>query len=35
MKGWSETKVMVRFWIVTGALAGVGFALWFVTRARF
>jgi len=35
MKGWSETKVMVRFWIVTGALAGVGFALWFVMRARF
>jgi len=35
MKGWSETKVMVRFWIVTGALAGVGFALWFVTRASF
>ncbi|MHB1018218.1 MAG: phospho-N-acetylmuramoyl-pentapeptide-transferase [Coriobacteriia bacterium] len=35
MKGWSETKVMVRFWIVTGALAGAGFALWFVARARF
>ena len=34
-KGWSETKVMVRFWIVTGALAGAGFALWFVARARF
>ncbi len=33
MKGWSETKVMVRFWIVTGILAGAGFALWFVTRA--
>jgi len=31
MKGWSETKVMVRFWIVTGILAGAGFALWFVT----
>jgi phospho-N-acetylmuramoyl-pentapeptide-transferase len=30
MKGWSETKVMVRFWIVTGILAGAGFALWFV-----
>lgn len=35
MIGWSETKVMVRFWIVTGALAGAGFALWFVARARF
>ncbi|NTW27745.1 MAG: phospho-N-acetylmuramoyl-pentapeptide-transferase [Coriobacteriia bacterium] len=30
MKGWSETKVMVRFWIVTGILAGLGFALYFV-----
>jgi len=30
MKGWSETKVMVRFWIVTGILAGAGFALLFV-----
>lgn len=33
MKGWSETKVMVRFWIVTGILAAAGFALWFVTKA--
>ena len=24
MKGWSETKVMVRFWIVTGIIAGAG-----------
>ena len=30
MKGWSETKIMVRFWIVTGILAGGGFALHFV-----
>lgn len=30
MKGWSETKVMVRFWIVTGILAGLGFAMYFV-----
>jgi phospho-N-acetylmuramoyl-pentapeptide-transferase len=30
MKGWSETKVMVRFWIVTGIMAGAGFALYFV-----
>ena len=34
MKGWSETKVMVRFWIVTGILAGVGFALFFVGTVR-
>lgn len=33
MKGWSETKVMVRFWIVTGIMAAAGFALWFVSRA--
>lgn len=28
MKGWSETKIMVRFWIITGILAGAGFALY-------
>ena len=26
-KGWSETKVVIRFWIVSGALAGFGFVL--------
>jgi phospho-N-acetylmuramoyl-pentapeptide-transferase len=30
MKGWSETKVMVRFWIITGILSGLGFAIYFV-----
>jgi phospho-N-acetylmuramoyl-pentapeptide-transferase len=34
MKGWSETKVMVRFWIITGTLAGAGFALYFVESVR-
>ncbi|MBS3957611.1 MAG: phospho-N-acetylmuramoyl-pentapeptide-transferase [Clostridiales bacterium] len=34
MKGWSETKVMLRFWIVTGILAGAGFALYFVGSVR-
>jgi len=29
MLGWSETKVMVRFWIVTAAFAGLGFAIYF------
>ena len=29
MKAWSETKIMVRFWIVTGILCGVGFALFY------
>ena len=34
MKGWSETKVMVRFWIITGILAGLGFAMFFVQSLR-
>jgi phospho-N-acetylmuramoyl-pentapeptide-transferase len=29
MKAWSETKIMVRFWIVTGILCGAGFALFY------
>lgn len=29
--GWSETKIMVRFWIVCGVLAGAGFAVYFVS----
>ncbi len=28
-KGWSETKVMVRFWIIAALLAAIGFALFF------
>ncbi len=28
-KGWSETKVCVRFWIVSGVLAACGFSLYF------
>jgi len=34
MKGWSETKIMVRFWIITGVLAGAGFALYFVSSLK-
>ena len=30
--GWSETKVVIRFWIVSAAFAGVGFALYFLLR---
>ena len=30
-KGWSETKVAIRFWIITGLLAGFGFAVFFMT----
>ena len=29
MKAWSETKIMVRFWIVTGILCVAGFALYY------
>jgi phospho-N-acetylmuramoyl-pentapeptide-transferase len=29
MKGWSETKITVRFWIVTGILCVAGFALFY------
>jgi phospho-N-acetylmuramoyl-pentapeptide-transferase len=29
MKAWSETKIMVRFWIVTAILAAAGFALYY------
>ncbi len=28
-KGWSETKVVVRFWIISGMFAGAGFVLYF------
>lgn len=28
-KGWSETKVMVRFWIIAALLAAIGFTLFF------
>lgn len=34
MIGWSETKVMVRFWIITGIMAGLGFALYFFQSVR-
>lgn len=30
MIGWSETKIMIRFWIVSGLLSGLGFAIYFV-----
>ena len=29
MKAWSDTKIMVRFWIVTGILCAAGFALFY------
>jgi phospho-N-acetylmuramoyl-pentapeptide-transferase len=30
-KGWSETKVVVRFWIISGVLAATGFVLYFTS----
>lgn len=34
MVGWSETKIMVRFWVITGVLAGLGFAIYFFQSTR-
>jgi phospho-N-acetylmuramoyl-pentapeptide-transferase len=34
MLGWSETQVMVRFWIVTAIMAGAGLALYVVSTLR-
>ena len=31
-KGWSETKVVIRFWIITAVLAGIGFVAFFASR---
>ncbi len=30
-KGWSETKVVIRFWIISGMLAATGFVMYFVS----
>jgi len=35
MKAWSETKIMVRFWIVCAILCAVGFALYYRYYLRF
>jgi len=34
MLGWSETKVMVRFWIITGSFAALGFVIFFFQFTR-
>lgn len=31
-KGWSETKVVVRFWILAGSFAALGFFVWFANN---
>jgi phospho-N-acetylmuramoyl-pentapeptide-transferase len=33
-KGWSETKVVIRFWIITALLACIGFALFFYQNLK-
>jgi len=33
MLGWSETQVMMRFWIISGILAGLGFGVYFMMAA--
>ncbi|HZD59908.1 MAG TPA: phospho-N-acetylmuramoyl-pentapeptide-transferase, partial [Anaerolineae bacterium] len=33
MLGWSETQIMMRFWIIAGILAGVGFGAYFMMAA--
>jgi len=32
-KGWSETKVVIRFWIISGVFAAVGFSIYFAASA--
>ncbi|MCL2324411.1 MAG: phospho-N-acetylmuramoyl-pentapeptide-transferase [Actinomycetia bacterium] len=34
MLGWSETKVMVRFWIIAGSFAALGFVIFFFQFTR-
>jgi phospho-N-acetylmuramoyl-pentapeptide-transferase len=34
LKGWSETKIIVRFWIVSAILAAAGFALYYLSNTR-
>ena len=29
-KGWSEVKVVIRFWIISAVLAGIGFSIFFI-----
>jgi phospho-N-acetylmuramoyl-pentapeptide-transferase len=34
LRGWSETKIIVRFWIVAAILAAAGFALYYLSNTR-
>jgi phospho-N-acetylmuramoyl-pentapeptide-transferase len=35
LKGWSETKIIVRFWMISALLAAVGFTLFYLSHVRF
>ncbi|MDI6716853.1 MAG: phospho-N-acetylmuramoyl-pentapeptide-transferase [Actinomycetota bacterium] len=34
MLGWSETQIMMRFWIISGMLSGLGFGIYFMMATR-
>lgn len=34
LKGWSETKIIVRFWIISAILGAAGFALYYLSNTR-
>jgi phospho-N-acetylmuramoyl-pentapeptide-transferase len=34
MVGWSETQIMMRFWIISGIFAGIGFGVYFMMATR-
>jgi len=34
LKNWSETKIIVRFWIIAAILAGAGFTLYYLSNTR-
>jgi phospho-N-acetylmuramoyl-pentapeptide-transferase len=34
LKGWSETKIIVRFWIIAAILAAAGFTLYYLSNTR-
>jgi phospho-N-acetylmuramoyl-pentapeptide-transferase len=34
LKGWSETKIIVRFWIISAMLGAAGFALYYLSNTR-
>ena len=35
LKGWSETKIIVRFWMISAMLAAAGFTLFYLSHLRF